>query len=43
MDAQDAAAITGYHAHIYYDESSREAAARLREEIDRRFEVVLGR
>ncbi len=35
--------IRFYHAHIYYDASSRPAAARLREEIERRFEVVMGR
>ena len=39
----DAAAITGYHAHIYYDEGSRERAEWLREQLGRRFEVVLGR
>ena len=43
MDAQDAVAITGYHAHIYYDEGSRERASWLREQLDSRFEVVLGR
>ena len=43
MDAQDAVAITGYHAHIYYDEGSRERASWLREQPDSRFEVVLGR
>ena len=34
--------IRFYHAHIYYDADSRPAAARLREEIERRFEVVMG-
>lgn len=44
MDAPvEISAIRFYHAHIYYDEASRRIAARLREEIERRFEVVMGR
>jgi aromatic ring-cleaving dioxygenase len=40
----DPAAITGYHAHVYYtDADSRARAARLREVLDARFEVKLGR
>ena len=39
----DSSIIRFYHAHIYYDESSRPTAARLREEIEHRFEVVMGR
>jgi aromatic ring-cleaving dioxygenase len=39
----DAAKIHGYHAHIYYDPSSREAAARLRQAIEGSFQVVMGR
>lgn len=39
----DPAKIHGYHAHIYYDQDSREIAARLREAIERSFEVVMGR
>ena len=35
--------ITGYHAHVYYDEASRAEAAALREAAEARFEVVLGR
>jgi DOPA 4,5-dioxygenase len=35
--------ITGFHAHIYFDTSSREAAARVREGLGDRFEVQLGR
>jgi aromatic ring-cleaving dioxygenase len=35
--------ITGYHAHIYYDEVSRERAARIRELIESNFKVVMGR
>jgi DOPA 4,5-dioxygenase len=37
-------AITGWHAHVYYDGGSREAAARLREGIAQAFpDAVLGR
>ena len=39
----DRTIITGYHAHIYYDEATRATATRVREEIDARFEVRLGR
>ena len=42
-DFADPAKIKGYHAHIYYDQGSRETAARLREAIERSFEVVMGR
>lgn len=43
MDVQEPAAITGYHAHIYYDDDSRLTAGWLRQQLDRRFEVTLGR
>jgi aromatic ring-cleaving dioxygenase len=36
-------AITGYHAHVYYDEASRAEAAALREAVDAQFKVALGR
>lgn len=37
-------AITGWHAHVYFDGATREAAARLREGIAQAFpEAVLGR
>ena len=39
----DAAKITGYHAHVYYDEETRAAAAWLREQIERNFTVRMGR
>lgn len=35
--------ITGYHAHVYYDAESRPRAARLRDAVDARFDVALGR
>lgn len=44
MVIADAAKITGYHAHVYYgDAATRQIAAELREELARRFKVVLGR
>ncbi|HTP96602.1 MAG TPA: DOPA 4,5-dioxygenase family protein [Burkholderiales bacterium] len=36
-------AITGYHAHIYYDPATREAAAQVRERLGAKFVVRLGR
>ena len=36
-------AITGYHAHVYYDEASRPAAVHVREALAARFDVRLGR
>ncbi|HZP46136.1 MAG TPA: DOPA 4,5-dioxygenase family protein [Candidatus Binataceae bacterium] len=39
----DSSTIRFYHAHIYYDDASRGTAARLRAEIEQRFEVVMGR
>ena len=35
--------VTGYHAHIYYDEASRADAAVVREALDAHFTVKLGR
>jgi len=40
---KDIAQITGFHAHIYFDTTSREAAARVRQELGGKFEVQLGR
>jgi aromatic ring-cleaving dioxygenase len=42
-EVKDPTAITGYHAHIYYDDASRERAARIRELIESNFKVVMGR
>lgn len=39
----DLAQITGFHAHVYYDKTTREAAARVREGLEVRFAVRLGR
>jgi DOPA 4,5-dioxygenase len=36
-------AIRGYHAHVYFDASSREAAGRLCEAAGRAFPLVVGR
>ena len=36
-------AITSYHAHVYYDEAARPAAARVREAVSDRFRVQVGR
>ncbi|UUX50295.1 DOPA 4,5-dioxygenase family protein [Nisaea acidiphila] len=35
--------IKGYHAHIYFDSETAETARRLREEIERRFDIEMGR
>ncbi len=36
-------AITGFHAHVYYDAERKESAARLRAALEKRFDVRLGR
>jgi aromatic ring-cleaving dioxygenase len=41
--ADDRARITGYHAHVYYDASTKSLAAQLRAAVERRFEVSMGR
>jgi DOPA 4,5-dioxygenase len=43
MSAKPVAAITGYHAHVYYDAATKERAARLRAKLEAAFEVELGR
>jgi aromatic ring-cleaving dioxygenase len=39
----DPARIIDYHMHIYYDPDSRDRAAQLREWVEARFEVRMGR
>lgn len=36
-------AITDYHAHVYYDAGTKDAAARVREAVEARFDVSMGR
>jgi DOPA 4,5-dioxygenase len=43
MQIRDADVIRGYHAHVYFDASTRGAAETLREAIGARFDVELGR
>ena len=43
MTALDAEMIQSYHAHVYYDAETKEAAARLRAGVEARFEVAMGR
>ncbi len=35
--------ITGYHAHVYYEEATKDVASNLREQIGQKFAVKLGR
>ena len=35
--------IESFHAHVYFDESSRDPARALREEVEARFPVTMGR
>jgi len=41
--ATDTRKITDYHAHIYYDPADRARAATLREQVETRFSVRMGR
>ncbi len=43
MSRIDPAAITGFHAHVYYDAGTKENAARLRAAIEENFDVRMGR
>lgn len=40
---RDVSEIRGYHAHIYFDAGTADAAQRLREEIERLFDIEVGR
>lgn len=40
---EDTLKITGFHAHVYFNDTSREAAARIRQGLDANFDVRLGR
>ena len=43
MTDKDAAGITGYHAHVYFDAGTRAAARAVREAVEARFPVAMGR
>ena len=44
MTALDTDLIQSYHAHVYYDADSKEAAARRRADVEARFdEITMGR
>ena len=38
-----APAIKGYHAHIYYDQTTKPIAAKIRAAIEAKFDMVMGR
>lgn len=42
-EVQGTEVIKGYHAHVYYDANSKPAAAKLRTEIEARFNITMGR
>lgn len=43
MEFQDIDSIKGYHAHLYFDESTVEQVQLLCEEVKKRFQVTVGR
>ena len=43
MNLQDISLIKGYHAHVYFDESTLEQAKALCEEAGKQFSVTVGR
>jgi len=43
MTFQDIGAITGYHAHVYYGTETKDVAGEVRDAIEQRFDVELGR
>ncbi len=40
---EDTTEITSFHAHVYFDTASSDAAARVRDSLGARFDVQLGR
>ncbi len=40
---EDTTEIVGFHAHVYFDTTTRDVAARVREGLGAKFEVRLGR
>lgn len=42
-DVKTADQVTGYHAHVYFDEASEATAAALRQDVETRFDVTMGR
>jgi aromatic ring-cleaving dioxygenase len=43
QEANDPASVRDYHAHVYYDAASRGAAGWLRDALESRFAVEMGR
>jgi DOPA 4,5-dioxygenase len=43
MTIRETTDISGFHAHVYFDEATRGAAERLREQLTPRFALELGR
>ncbi len=43
MEFQDISLIKGYHAHVYFDETTLEQAKTLCEQAGKRFQVTVGR
>ena len=43
MTDKDAGSITGYHAHVYFDAGTRDEARAIREAVEARFQIAMGR
>ena len=43
MTALETDLIQSYHAHVYYDAETKETAARLRADVEARFDITMGR
>ena len=43
MTDKDSGGITGYHAHVYFDAGTRDEARAVREAVEARFPVRMGR